>query len=68
MGRNVPKRDSSASYGVRCWISIDQKQILDGEVLDADEPACVELVPVTQTVRWSPKAAWRGPIRASSPI
>jgi hypothetical protein len=31
--------------------------ILDGEILDADAPACVELVPVTQTVRWSTKSA-----------
>ena len=29
------------------------EDILDGEVLDADAPACVELVPVIQTVRWS---------------
>jgi hypothetical protein len=29
------------------------EDILDGEVLDADAPACVELVPVSQTVRWS---------------
>ena len=35
------------------------EDILDGEVLDADEPACVELVPVTQSVHWSPKAAAR---------
>jgi hypothetical protein len=32
------------------------EDILDGEVLDADGPACVELVPVTQTVHWSRKA------------
>jgi len=31
------------------------EDILDGEILDADAPACVELVPVTQTVHWSPK-------------
>jgi hypothetical protein len=31
--------------------------ILDGEILGADSTACVELVPVTQAVRWSPKAA-----------
>jgi hypothetical protein len=31
--------------------------ILDGEVLDAERPACVALVPVTQTVQWSRKAA-----------
>jgi len=31
--------------------------ILDGEILDADAPACVELVPVTQTVRWSTRSA-----------
>jgi hypothetical protein len=29
--------------------------ILDGEILDADAPACVELVPVIQTVQLSPK-------------
>jgi hypothetical protein len=31
------------------------EDILDGEVLDADVPACVELVPVIQTVQLSPK-------------
>ena len=31
------------------------EDILDGKVLDADAPACVELVPVIQTVHWSPK-------------
>jgi len=31
------------------------EDILDGEVLDADAPACVELVPVIQTVQLSPK-------------
>ena len=31
------------------------EQALDGEVLDADEPGCVELVPVTSSVRWMPK-------------
>jgi hypothetical protein len=30
--------------------------ILDGEILDAEAPACVALVPVTQTVQWSRKA------------
>jgi hypothetical protein len=37
------------------------EQILDGEVLDADEPACVELVPVSQSVHWSPKPALARP-------
>ena len=32
------------------------EQILDGEILDADGPACVELVPVTQQVKWSRKS------------
>jgi hypothetical protein len=32
------------------------EQIMDGEVLDADAPACVALVPVTQTVPWSRKS------------
>jgi hypothetical protein len=31
-------------------------KVLDGEVLDAHAPTCVDLVPVTQTVRWSPKS------------
>jgi hypothetical protein len=31
------------------------EDILDGEVLDADALACVELVPVIQTVQLSPK-------------
>ena len=34
------------------------EQVLDGEVLDADEGGCVALVPVTQSVHWTPK----GPI------
>ena len=34
------------------------EQVLDGEVLDADQPGCVALVPVTQSVHWTPK----GPI------
>jgi hypothetical protein len=31
------------------------EQVLDGEVLDSAEPACVALVPVTATVHWLPK-------------
>ena len=37
------------------------EDILDGEILDADAPACVELVPVTQSVHWSPKRAMARP-------
>jgi hypothetical protein len=37
------------------------EQVLDGEVVDADPPGCVELVPVTQTVHWSPKRATARP-------
>ena len=33
------------------------KEILDGEFVNADEPACVELVPVTRSVHWSPRPA-----------
>ena len=33
------------------------EQILDGEILDADAPVCVELVPLAQSVHWSPKRA-----------
>ena len=37
-------------------LGIDRsEEILDGEFVDADEPACVALVPVTQSVHWSPK-------------
>jgi hypothetical protein len=39
------------------------EQALDGELLDADEPGCVALVPVTQSVRWMPK----GPIARPDP-
>ena len=39
------------------------EQALDGEVLGADEPGCVELVPVTQSVRWVPK----GPVARPDP-
>ena len=37
------------------------EDILDGEILDADGSACVELVPVTQSVHWSPKRAMAQP-------
>ena len=41
-------------------LDIDRsEEILDGEFVNADEPACVELVPVTQSVHWSPKPAPR---------
>ena len=33
--------------------------ILDGEFVNLDEPACTELVPVTEAVRWAPKPAPR---------
>lgn len=33
------------------------EEILDGEFVDADGPAGVELVPVAQPVTWSPKPA-----------
>ena len=39
------------------------EQALDGEVLGADEPGCVELVPVTQSGRWVPK----GPVARPDP-
>jgi hypothetical protein len=31
------------------------EQTLDGEVVSADEPGCVELVPVTASLHWMPK-------------
>jgi len=37
------------------------EDILDGEILDADATSCVELVPVTQSVHWSPKLATARP-------
>ena len=37
------------------------EDILDGEVLDANAPACVALVPVTQTVQWSRKSTMARP-------
>lgn len=33
------------------------EEILEGEFVNIDEPAGVELVPVAQTVNWSPKVA-----------
>ena len=33
------------------------EEILDGEFVNLDEPAGVELVPVTQSVHWSRRAA-----------
>ena len=39
-------------------LDIDRsEEILDGEFVEADEPPCVELVPVSQAVQWSPKLA-----------
>jgi hypothetical protein len=41
-------------------LDIDRSdEISDGEFVNLDEPACVELVPVTQSVRWSPRQAPR---------
>jgi hypothetical protein len=37
------------------------EHVLDGEVLDADAPACVELVPVSQSVHWSPRPGMARP-------
>ena len=37
------------------------EDILDVDVSDADAPACVALVPVTQTVHWSRKATMARP-------
>ena len=37
------------------------EDILDGEILDADAAACVELVPVTRTVHWLPRSATARP-------
>ena len=34
-------------------------EILDGEFVNLDEPVYTKLVPVTQSVRWSPRAAPR---------
>jgi hypothetical protein len=43
-------------------LDIDRsEEILDGEFVDADEPACVELVPVTQSVHWHQRAAMPRP-------
>ena len=41
-------------------LDIDRSdEILDGEFVNLDEPACAELVPVTQSVHWSPRPAPR---------
>ena len=41
-------------------LDIDRSdEILDGEFVNLDEPVCAELVPVTQSVRWSPRATPR---------
>lgn len=37
------------------------EDILDGEVLNADAPACVALVPVAQTVHWVRKSTMARP-------
>ena len=39
-------------------LDIDRsEEILDGEIVGAEQSACVELVPLTQSVHWSPKPA-----------
>jgi hypothetical protein len=39
-------------------LDVDRSEkILDGEFVNLDQPACVELVPVTQPVPWSRRAA-----------
>jgi len=39
-------------------LDIDRSDdILDGEFVSLDEPACLDLVPVTQSVHWSKRAA-----------
>jgi hypothetical protein len=41
-------------------LDIDRSdEILDGEFVNLDEPVSAELVPVTQSVRWSPRSAPR---------
>jgi hypothetical protein len=57
VGRYVPKRDSFSR--LRCaMLDADRpEEILDGEFVNLDEPACVELVPVTQSVQWSRRPA-----------
>ena len=59
MGLNVPKRDSFSR--LRCaMLDVDRsEEILDGEFVNLDEPAHVELVPVTQSLPWSPRRAPR---------
>ena len=43
-------------------LDIDRsEEVLDGEFVNVDEPACVELVPVTQSVHWSPRPAMPRP-------
>ena len=43
-------------------LDIDRSdEILDGEFVNLDEPAHVELVPVTQPVQWSRKSATARP-------
>ncbi|MEH2586633.1 hypothetical protein V1273_000472 [Bradyrhizobium sp. AZCC 1721] len=61
MGRFVPKRDSFSR--LRCaMLDIDRsEEILDGEFVNLDEPVCVELVPVAQSVHWSQRGAMPRP-------
>ena len=43
-------------------LEIDRSdEILDGEFVNLDEPACVALVPVAQSVHWSQRAAMPRP-------
>jgi hypothetical protein len=61
VGRYVPKRDSFSRLRCAMFDTDRSEQIMDGEVLDADAPACVALVPVTQTVHWTRKSTMARP-------
>ncbi len=48
-----------AGYGVRCWISIGRMKSWTASSSISTNRSCVELVPVTQSVHWSPRPAPR---------
>lgn len=61
MGRHVPKRDNFSRLRCAMFDTDRSEDILEGEVLGAEAPACVALVPVTQTVQWARKATMARP-------
>jgi hypothetical protein len=53
MGRNVPKRDSSAGFRFAMSTTDRPEQTVDDSVLADAKPPCVALVPMVTAAKWS---------------